>query len=536
MKEKRQGKRSKTAMLISLLLVLAMALTACGNSNSTTTSTSSESAENTGTEAKETDAGNGEAFKITMMQELYSDAAPDYANNAWFAYLQEELNVELSINFVPTSTYVDKITTYIASNTLPMVFTARSDVLQNNNLIMSMESDGFWTLDDYLADYPNLYEFVGAQTWENSKINGKNYGIPRLRILARNGAIIRQDWLDNLELDMPETFDELYEVLRAFTEDDPDGNGVDDTYGLTTAYEVAANRSWNGIQTLAVAFGAPNGWVYADGEMVPDYGTEEYLTALQYLRKIYENGYMNLDFGEITANTRYEYFQQGSYGMVFGVIDDANNQQENLVQVVPDAQCAVLAALHKEGEDPLCNATAGFNGLLMFTKFGSNAIETEDDLRKILSFYDSLCKEDMQDFIGYGIEGVHHEVIDGVKTLFYNDQGKTVLSVDVGDFSQLLPIAAFTRRPTDTALITSVFDAADEREAYLVNDVSTNLKSDTKNELSSELDTIMMDASVKFIVGTIDEAGYLNEYAKWLAQGGEDVIKEFKAYYEEYIQ
>lgn len=47
--------------------------------------------------------------------------------------------------------------------------------------------------------------------------------------------MIRQDWLENLGLEMPTSLDELYDVLYAFTYNDPDGNGVDDTYGITSA-------------------------------------------------------------------------------------------------------------------------------------------------------------------------------------------------------------------------------------------------------------------------------------------------------------
>lgn len=43
---------------------------------------------------------------------------------------------------------------------------------------------------------------------------------------------IRQDWLENLGLSQPKTIDELINVIEKFTTDDPDGNGVDDTYGL----------------------------------------------------------------------------------------------------------------------------------------------------------------------------------------------------------------------------------------------------------------------------------------------------------------
>ena len=60
--------------------------------------------------------------------------------------------------------------------------------------------------------------------------------------------MIRQDWLDNLGLDMPETFEEFKEVMRAFTEDDPDGNGVDDTYGFVSSYQGPYNREWNGLE------------------------------------------------------------------------------------------------------------------------------------------------------------------------------------------------------------------------------------------------------------------------------------------------
>lgn len=43
---------------------------------------------------------------------------------------------------------------------------------------------------------------------------------------------IRQDWLDNLGLEVPRTWDELAAVAEAFVTQDPDGNGEDDTIGI----------------------------------------------------------------------------------------------------------------------------------------------------------------------------------------------------------------------------------------------------------------------------------------------------------------
>ena len=55
------------------------------------------------------------------------------------------------------------------------------------------------------------------------------------------GLIVRADWLEKLDIDIPETIDRFYEMLKAFKEQDPDGNGQDDTFGYigrdTTLFE-----------------------------------------------------------------------------------------------------------------------------------------------------------------------------------------------------------------------------------------------------------------------------------------------------------
>lgn len=535
----------KKKRLLPLLLAGTLLLTACGNGDS---GSSGSSADNSGSAAVSGESGNGsgetsgageengsgESFTITMMQELFTDQAPD-TTNQWYQKMEEMTGVKMEVNFVPTLSYVDKITAFIASKSLPMVFTANGNVLRNNNLLMALDSDGFWALDDYIKDYPELYNFVGEQVWENSKVHGKIYGIPRLRILPRNGLIIRQDWLDALNLEMPETFDELYEVAKAFTENDPDGNGQNDTVGIVTAYQGVGNRGWNGFQTLATAFGAPNGWAYQDGTMVPDFGTQEYMTALKYIKKLYDDGYMNKDFAEINAQARYENFDKGTYGMVFGVIDDVNARNVNLPQVVEGAVATVVPALHEEGKEPRCNATAGYNGIIMFTKFGDEAIKTEKDLRKILSYYNTLATQEIQDMTLYGIEGVHYEVKDGKRELIMNESSNSAqLTVDMGDIGQILMSAAYMRKDSDTEIQTALYDTIEEREAYCVTDASIGLESETYDDVGSDLDAIMMDAAVKFVIGSIDEDGYWKEYDNWLKRGGEDVIKEFTAQYEEY--
>lgn len=92
-------------------------------------------------------------------------------------------------------------------------------------------------LKEIYDQYPNTYSTVTK--------DGKIYGMAVSPHLTEGEVmIIRQDWLDNLGLEAPTTIDEFEEVIRAFTEDDPDGNGEKDTYGFTYEGDTIYNNGW----------------------------------------------------------------------------------------------------------------------------------------------------------------------------------------------------------------------------------------------------------------------------------------------------
>lgn len=69
------------------------------------------------------------------------------------------------------------------------------------------------------------------RAWEGAKgYDGKYYGIP---VSAQAHVLyIRKDWREKLKLPIPQTWDDVESLAKAFTEQDPDGNGRADTYGL----------------------------------------------------------------------------------------------------------------------------------------------------------------------------------------------------------------------------------------------------------------------------------------------------------------
>ncbi|MDR1600461.1 MAG: extracellular solute-binding protein [Oscillospiraceae bacterium] len=132
------------------------------------------------------------------------------------------------------------------------------------------------------------------------KIEGKLYGFP---LSMGNGTItyIRQDWLDNLGLTTPANYDEFVETLRAFTEDDPDGNGVDDTFGITAPGLINGETPYDIYLREFYQDAKPDIYQNADGAWVDGMQEPQMLDALYRLRDVYQKGYMDVEV--ITNNT-----------------------------------------------------------------------------------------------------------------------------------------------------------------------------------------------------------------------------------------
>ncbi|MDC3418352.1 extracellular solute-binding protein [Aquibacillus salsiterrae] len=112
-------------------------------------------------------------------------------------------------------------------------------------------------------------------SWDPS---GKIYRIPGdVSEPGTMTTMIRKDWLDNLGLDVPTTIDEYVDVLRAFTFDDPDGNGKDDTYGIS------GENLYRAFAPFFYAYG-----VDVEQFMIQDDGTIKYGSLMPETREVLE--------------------------------------------------------------------------------------------------------------------------------------------------------------------------------------------------------------------------------------------------------
>lgn len=135
---------------------------------------------------------------------------------------------------------------------------------------------------------------INERAWEAAKgPDGNYYGVP---MNSQAFAIyINSTWRENLGYDVPESFDDIRELAVAFTEEDPNESGADDTYGfLYPGSTTRGYAAWN-FHHILWSFGGSYMDTTPDG-FVPAFDSEETVAALQWLKDmVFEYGATNPD-------------------------------------------------------------------------------------------------------------------------------------------------------------------------------------------------------------------------------------------------
>lgn len=433
--------------------------------------------------------------------------------------IEEATNATIKFNWVPDASKDERITAALASGELTDIVSLT--MLTNSSVRQSLKSGMFWDVGEYLDDYENL-KLISEATRTAASIDGKLYGVPFQKNLARSGLILRQDWLDNVGLKVPTTLDELYEVARAFTEDDPDGNGKDDTTGFGDRSELR----YGSFKTLSSYFGTPNGWaVDEDGKFTPEFETQAYKDTMNFSKKLYDNGYMAKDFAVTAKTDQQQKFAQGKTGIYTGMVDIKNLRTmaegiQDEMELIPVNKIA-----GPDGEHHIWSENSGVGGLLAFPK---SEVKNEAELKRVLQFINDLIDEEVFMLMTGGIEGTHYEIDENGSFLILDN---ALWQKDTQPFSSSRPseithnlVDADPKKQLSNELI-------EENAEFAVLDPTVPLDSATANERGTELEKIIIDATFKYIMGEMDEAGFDSEVEKWKASGGDDMAKEYEEAY-----
>jgi putative aldouronate transport system substrate-binding protein len=156
-------------------------------------------------------------------------------------------------------------------------------------------------LNSYIDKYaPNLKKLIEENPELLNQIStddGRIFMFPELRIdpltRANSGFQIRKDWLDKLGLKEPTTIDEWYTVLKAFKEQDPNGNGEQDEVPFVSVSRQSTSKCFN---NFAVGFGIIDGFYVDNGEVKYAPLESEYKEFISTMAKWYAEGLIDPEY------------------------------------------------------------------------------------------------------------------------------------------------------------------------------------------------------------------------------------------------
>jgi putative aldouronate transport system substrate-binding protein len=465
-----------------------------------------------------------ERYKFSMLVN-YDSAEPAKETSDLMQFFKNTLRADLDVTFVPTVAYNDKVGVQIAAADLPHVVGVRSP---RSALIIGAIRDGlFWPIDKYLNNpaYPNLQK-SNSMALERLNVDGHIYGLPIERNLSMSGMFWRQDWMDKLGLKTPTTIDEVFEICKAFTERDPDGNGRADTTGLS----MKGRNLGDFLSNVAIYYGGKHAWYWDDasGSIKNEVDHPAYQRALDWFRRLYAEGYFIRNLVE--TNDEFIPFNQGRAGVVFvNTITDAVSAQRDVQKVFPQATIGFTQRMITPEGKLAMRSHIGYSGAIMFSR---TSIKNEAELDKIMRFYNEMGKDENILTLRRGIKDKHYSIVDGYLTVS-DAQNKQFSEIDFPSAGRFYPWGVYKpvpeklNNPLQQALEESI--SSYDGELYL--SLADILISETSIKLGNSLSDILQDARMKYVLGQLDLAGWKAAVAEWKAAGGNTVAAEYTADY-----
>ena len=246
-----------------------------------------------------------------------SEAGPPPADWNALQIIKDKLNIDLKLTALPSNEQDQnvKINSAGAGNELPDLFMVGREILP------ALVDQGLIACtDDMFKKMPVRTKLMYD---ENSKamttFDGKTYGLAQPGAVAKNeGVCIRKDWLDKLGLKVPVTTDDYLKVMKAFTFNDPDGNGKNDTWGFGAWIELRTDEEGLGrrFNPLFGAFGVAGTWDLNAKTAGLNLHKPAYFDALCYVKEIIDAGVIDPNWTAYKKDDFRAAWKQGKFGIM----------------------------------------------------------------------------------------------------------------------------------------------------------------------------------------------------------------------------
>lgn len=240
----------------------------------------------------------------------------------FFKEMEKKTNINFEFEKLTPDQWTERKNLMFASNELPDIMVGS---LTNSDIITYSKAGQLLALNDLLEQYAPDYLGRLSGFKESAKLyapDGQMYGMvntftggsaetPGAR------AFINKKWIDTLGMEMPATYQELYDVLVAFRDRDPDGNGQNDTIplsGYNKGYSVDAFVA--GPLGMSFSGSGKDQWQIVDGRMTLAVEHPNYRQYLENMQKLYAEKLLDQEYftqNDAQMKAKGENLQIGAY-------------------------------------------------------------------------------------------------------------------------------------------------------------------------------------------------------------------------------
>lgn len=440
-----------------------------------------------------------EGAKVSILAQNSWYSTVDFAQAPIIKEVADRAGVEIDWTLVSPTNYADSVSPMLASGSDLRDIVELPDLDQN----MTYISAGlFVALDEYMDYMPNYKAFLEANPTIKASLtaeDGHIYYVPQT-VVTNNYQpcmMINMQWLKQLNLEVPKTLDEFVETLRAFKENDMNGNG-----DANDEIPMSVTASF-----LPYMFGPAFGLDLISGFYADDAGkvhyafaeSEQYKNYLTFLNDLYKEGLLEVEFTTLTRDQITERCAQNLTGVTF----DFSWQMSQLYSAqYPDYNGEEGIFV---GVAPLSGDYEGFYVARNPINYVFGVSKKSDNALLAIKFLDYAMSEECQTLYVWGIEGESYTVeADGTKAYTEaagDNNWLQALGINPGCFPSQQSVEA-----TDVLLPKWHSQVDKELEKYMKEPwpfvYATSDEANIVSQYLVDITTYVEEMNVAFITGT----------------------------------
>ena len=378
-------------------------------------------------------------------------------------------------------------------------------------------------IDKYAPNIKAFFEKYPRYKKDAVAADGNIYLIPGFydwyRMKASQGLYIRKDWLNKLNLPVPNTMEEFYQTLKAFKEKDPNGNGIQDEVPYFERTVEYAEKELVGL------FGAHTGF-YVDGNEVKYGPTQErFKEAMREVIKWYKEGLIDQEIFTRGFQARDYMLRNDLGGCTFDWFSSTTsyNTDPKLKEKIKDFEFVAIAPqLYKDKRYAPDGRTTNLGGWGISVT-AKNPVE-------IIKYFDYWFSEKGNELANWGIEGDTFKRDENGKKYFTDKvmkaENKTPLQVlrDEGVQFRMGMAQDYEYEKAWADPQASEWMEWYTKEGFIVEPMPT-VKYTTKEnkrfqKIKSQLDMTVKEMCQKWILGSADFDATYDEFVKRLNSVG----------------